>query len=834
MNKLFQITINSKSQEETLQNCSTDCKKLVCILLQIKSLIFNNNSDFCPSCLPVASNLHSRCIDDFVLLVDILVYKIKYFPPSQSGILNLSDHQLSVAENELLEKGLNYCPTQQGVDLGKLNLELDRFFRSVRLALFFDGSTDPSEKSAPGSPDDQVPFSHPDMKKPSTWTPPPVSHLDHVLNMVQSDTLSHKIPTVFNTNLQSQHYAAIKSLSSNKSIVIKPADKGRKVVIQNRNDYIVEGLRQLSDSNFYTQTDNDLTLEHSKEIKAEINTMLVNGEISKQTHDYILSNCERTAQFYMLPKIHKNIISPPGRPIVSGNDCPTEKISQLVDLCINPLVPKIQSYLKDTTHLLQILQTTDKVPPGALLVTLDVTSLYTNIPHEEGIAAVADYLSRYRSPDALPSNQSLLKLLRMVLTKNNFNFNEQHFLQTNGTAMGTRVAPSYANIFMARFEEQYVYPYHLHIHLWRRYIDDIIMLWLHGKEELLKFVHYLNTRLEHIRFTVEYSHTSIVMLDTNVLILQDGSLASSLHTKDTDSHDYLRYDSDHPQHTKDSIPYSQLLRIRRICSHDLDFLFHSLVILGHFSRRGYPLIALAKTLRRAACLSRSDLLSNTSTPLPAITTTRKIFCVLTHNKHSPPVKTYVERHWPLLGRREATRCLTDTEVIYSHKRPPNLKDLLVRAKLPTTHPSFETPTCKAVNRTCKYCPLLNTSGSFTHPQTGRTHKTKYNISCQTNNVVYLLECNQCHILYVGQTKNAIMKRIYQHTRDIKIKNPKSTVARHCNAHLPTTQPPLTVHILDFITLPRKTFDAWQKRLERERMWIARLNTLVPTGLNLLE
>ena len=108
------------------------------------------------------------------------------------------------------------------------------------------------------------------------------------------------------------------------------------------------------------------------------------------------------------------------------------------------------------------------------------------------------------------------------------------------------------------------------------------------------------------------------------------------------------------------------------------------------------------------------------------------------------------------------------------------------------------------------------------------------MSCQSNNLVYLLECVQCHILYVGQTKNAIMKRVYQHLQDIKIKWPTSTVARHQNAHQSVPQTPLKVHILDFITLPRKSTQAWQKRLELEKISIARLNTLVPTGLNFLE
>ena len=116
--------------------------------------------------------------------------------------------------------------TPIGVDLGKLNLEfeLDRFFRSVKLSLFFSEPSDTPGTDAAGSNNDTVHFSHPDMKKASTWTLPPVSHLDHVISMIQNDIISFKLANTHNHNLTSAQYTAIKSLSSNKDIVIKPAD----------------------------------------------------------------------------------------------------------------------------------------------------------------------------------------------------------------------------------------------------------------------------------------------------------------------------------------------------------------------------------------------------------------------------------------------------------------------------------------------------------------------------------------------------------------------------------------------------------------------------------
>jgi hypothetical protein len=86
---------------------------------------------------------------------------------------------------------------------------------------------------------------------------------------------------------------------------------------------------------------------------------------------------------------------------MSANGCPTERISQFVE------VKDTESYIKDTTHFLQKITTLGTLPPGTLLVTLDVTSLYTNIPIDEGKRAVARHNPGNPPPDR-PTNQSII------------------------------------------------------------------------------------------------------------------------------------------------------------------------------------------------------------------------------------------------------------------------------------------------------------------------------------------------------------------------------------------------------------------------------------------
>ena len=140
--------------------------------------------------------------------------------------------------------------------------------------------------------------------------------------------------------------------------------------------------------------------------------------------------------------------------------------------------------------------------------------------------------------------------------------------QVSGTGMGTKLAPSYANLFMTKFEEKYVYTYALQPKLWKRFIDDIFLIWPHGIDSLLKFIEHLNTVHPTFKFSSDISYTEIPFLDLTIYI-RDFKLYTRLYTKTIDRHMYLNYSSEHPISLKKSIPYSQFLRPKRIHSEPL-------------------------------------------------------------------------------------------------------------------------------------------------------------------------------------------------------------------------------------------------------------------------
>ena len=135
--------------------------------------------------------------------------------------------------------------------------------------------------------------------------------------------------------------------------------------------------------------------------------------------------------------IHTN---PPRRPIVSGSGGPTEKISQFVDHFIGPLVPLFQSYIGDSSHLINILNELT-LQPGMLLCTMVITSLYSNISHSEGIQSIKEKLAVHRTPNNLPYNSYIIEFLQVLLTNDHFEFIGTYYYQVSGTAVSTKLEP---------------------------------------------------------------------------------------------------------------------------------------------------------------------------------------------------------------------------------------------------------------------------------------------------------------------------------------------------------------------------------------------------------
>ena len=169
-------------------------------------------------------------------------------------------------------------------------------------------------------------------------------------------------------------------------------------------------------------------------------------------------------------------------------------------------------------------------------------------PHEEGIQSALHFLSNHKENYKHPeqSNPEILgELMNLVLKK----FNEQFYLQIQGTAMGTKMAPAYANLFMGKLEEQLINLAPNHIHTWKRFIDDIFIIWTGTTAEFEEYMHTINQIHPTIKFTHEVSDMELTFLDVTLYkgdrFLHTNILDLRTHIKNTNKQLYVHTTSYH-------------------------------------------------------------------------------------------------------------------------------------------------------------------------------------------------------------------------------------------------------------------------------------------------
>ena len=168
---------------------------------------------------------------------------------------------------------------------------------------------------------------------------------------------------------------------------------------------------------------------------------------------------------------------------------------------------------------------------------------------------------------------------------------------------------------------------------------------------------------------------------------------------------YLNFNSEHSINLKRSIPYSQFLRLKRIHSKSHHLIQSQIHLYWYFIWREYPHDIILEAWRKTNQITREALLTDTTgkqeskTPLMFITT---------YNSANPNFRELLTRHWSYLGRSSATRELCNHDIMVTYRKPPSLKDMLVRAKIPQP----KTQTTKGCTRpnTCQYCTRLSQSG----------------------------------------------------------------------------------------------------------------------------
>ena len=722
------------------------------------------------------------------------------------------DVPLPAEQKQLLSRGLKFVPLKPKVNFMSTLFHCYRYFRRLRLAAHFANVVPPSVSKDPSEIASLFP------RQPSTWTPKPgeFSALDNYI-----DTCTHEInklnpKPLEHSNLTAQELKALNDLKQRKDVVIKPADKGGAIVVWRADLYQAEVEKQLSDTTFYEPRHKSTVKEDNAIVRKTIKEAIQANQLPPEATRAVVKE-PRESRFYVVPKIHK--INNPGRPIVSACSCPTAIISEFLDTVFQPLVANLPTYIKDTTHALQLLNDFQFPPdsPNRFIFTMDITGLYTNIPHAEGLRAVQHFLKK--------STQQIdptivVRLAELVLTLNAFSFGEHHFAQTRGVAMGTKMGPSYACLFVGHLEEQIFLAYKDPLPaFFKRFIDDCLGIAICCKEDLLKFITFVGNFNPAINFTHEISESTLPFLDIQISITDSKCLDTTVHYKTTDSHSYLTFTSSHPKATKESIPYSQFLRLRRLCSTEKEFSQQADIMASFMKNRGYPDNIVTEAILRAKHVPRRKALETTSKDQSKDRT----ILTLVYHPHNIIVKNILLDNFRILQKDPKLKDVFAKPPLVAYLRDTSLRNQLVHSSFQP--PSGQPPGNKScLKPKCKACPFLNTTTTTFKGPSGNSFTIRSSFTCQSTNVVYIISCCQCNKMYVGETYRTLAERLEEHVRAVRCQT-DTPVSNHFNSDYHHLQ-----HMSIAAVWQNHTDFVHRKFLESNL--ITRLGTTKPQGLNI--
>ena len=437
----------------------------------------------------------------------------------------------------------------------------------------------------------------------------------------------------------------------------------------------------------------------------------------------------------------------------------------------------------------------------------------------------------------------------MVLRYNIFEFNNQLFQQLIGTAMGTKCAPNYSNLFMAKkIDPEIIKLAILHgkgifpIRLFKRFLDDIIMIWCGSIESLHSFITDINKINPSIQFTLSHTFqpedmenndspctcdkaTSIAFLDTS-LSIEEGRVVVDLYRKPTDRNQYLLTSSCHPAHVSKNIPFSLALRIVRICTDSAkrDFRLEELKTL--LLSRGYKNKVVDRALAEARTIPRKEALKKVKNPNKQ---KRPVF-VVQYDPRMPSITNIVSKHWRSMVATEPSKKETFPEPpLVAYKVAPNLRSKLIRARLPkkpASRPRRVTPGMKKCGKpNCPACPYIQVEKTFKASATSYKVDLNLEVDCNTINICYAISCikERCGQQYIGQSGRSLKERFRQHLNYVD-RNMEAT-GKHFN--LPGhSKSDIRVTIIEKI----HKRDVWTRE-EIESMHIRRSNSYYK-GMNL--
>ena len=346
-----------------------------------------------------------------------------------------------------------------------------------------------------------------------------------------------------------------------------------------------------------------------------------------------------------------------------------------------PIVRNQKTYTKDTADVIKnILRAT--LPSQCILCTWDVTSMYTNIGHDEAELILKECLKenwqnlQCQNSITMPA---LFKLINLTLRDNVFEFDGQFYRQKFGVSMGSKCSPEIADIVMYKFETELLAKYGRNVVGWQRYRDDIFFIWTDTAISLKLFEIEANQMHASLKFEQNNSTDSVNFLDITIFkgdrFKNNGILNTKIYTKPTNKFQYLDRSSAHSESVFKAFLKGELLRARRNCSSESDLWDYIEKFRIRTQARGYNKNEFDEVLTK---LQKENWVSNPKTKKNSeqFRLAYKVNC-----NESAIIKACLKRHWFLIKENNfLVQCLgRKPNLVWSREK--NLSEHLVRARL---------------------------------------------------------------------------------------------------------------------------------------------------------
>jgi len=503
---------------------------------------------------------------------------------------------------------------------------------------------------------------------------------------------------------------------NNRNIIFTRADKGNVTVAIDRVTYINKVEEILKDNNTYTVVDKNPI----KSIENNLNNMLKEwaqkGYITKQQLFKLRSSDSILPKAYGLPKIHKE--NTPFRIIVSSINTALYCLASFLQDIIAESLEISNKYSMNSFNLYNSLSG-KQVRDSDMLVSLDVISLFTNVPLDLAFESISKRWT-YLEHNTKVTERDFLLAIKFVLSSTYFTFNKKIYKQTYGTPMGSPLSPVIADVVMRDLETACLNRIKFQLTFYSRYVDDIVMAVPSDKIDLI--LKTFNDYHDRLKFTIEYEESrSLSFLDLR-LTISDNIIQIDWYHKKTFSGRCLSFFSSHPLCHKIGVIYGLIDRAFQL-AHPKFHQKNIEMVINLLVENGYPLELIFKKIHN------------------------RLKMLIYKNKKYPSSGNNVDKN-----KDSSTNNNRKIIVLpYINKISESIANTIDKSKCITGYR------------------VLNSLGKHI-----KAHKDTNELLANSN-VVYKISCNDCNASYVGQTKRQVKTRIKEHKNNSKHLSSKPTV-----------------------------------------------------------